>query len=916
MGAQPDGAARIFDAAVELGTPAERAAYLDAACGQDPQLRAEVEELLAHDAAASSFLGSPAGGRPPEAGAAGPAGRDDTRTGPAGPDDDLPLDFLAPTEKPGSLGRLGHYEVQQVIGRGGMGAVLKVFDDVLHRVVAIKVMAPQLAASATARRRFTREGRAQAAVAHDHVVAIHAVEEANGLPYIVMQYLAGESLQDRLDQSGPLPLVEVLRIGMQAASGLAAAHAQGLVHLDVKPANILLENGIERVKLTDFGLARAADDASLTQSGQVAGTPQYMSPEQARGEALDPRTDLFSLGGVLYAMCTGRPPFRAHTSMAVLKRVCEDAPGPIGEANTDIPEWLVAVIGKLHAKDPADRFQSAAEVAELLKGRLAQLQHPSVVAPPAAQKSAGPPPARARRWALAAAVLLCLFGGLGLTEATGVTKLTAVVVRVLTPDGTLVVEVDDPVVKVTVEGDGGLVITGAGPQEVRLRPGSYKVRASKDGKPVREELVTITHGDKRVVRVSLEGEAATAEALGKAAPGAFVILNSKGVQVGKFDTLADAVFDATGGDTIEVRGNGPFACPPIGLGNEALTIRGGNGFRPVIRLNPVGAQTATPLLETNAPLVLEGLELQRSGQKTWEPGQPEPGLVVSLGESLYVSNCRFRIDPPGAGGQICIYSHSSVCVLRNCEFLSPLGHAVSGPSDRIRLCIMDNCLGIGEHGLGISYWFSPEQADRLIQLTRNTLVNARTSIDLGLCTGPKAPAQQQPLKPIRVDATANIFGGTSAFQFGQCPQFLAKNKALAPGEAEAMLLRLLTWRDDRNLYARGGSSLSWGPLGYEAPRGPKNVADWKRFWGTPNADCLEGLIRYQGGNLLAKLMNTPEQLTPEDFRLRPDSAGYRAGKDGKNLGADIDLVGPGPAYERWKKTPEYQQWRKDTGQVK
>src|SRR5262249_3881457 len=166
---------------------------------------------------------------------------------------------------------------QGVIGGGGMGVVLKAFDENLHRVVAVKVMAPQLAASATARQRFTREARAAAAVTHDHVVTLHAVEEAGGLPYIVMQFVDGQSLQDRLDRSGSLPIREVLRIGMQAAAGLAAAHKQGLIHRDIKPANVLLENGVERVKLTDFGLARAVDDASLTQSGVVAGTPQYMS---------------------------------------------------------------------------------------------------------------------------------------------------------------------------------------------------------------------------------------------------------------------------------------------------------------------------------------------------------------------------------------------------------------------------------------------------------------------------------------------------------------------------------------------------------------------------------------------------------------------------------------------------------------
>lgn len=156
------------------------------------------------------------------------------------------LDFLTPSAKPGHLGRLGHYEVMEVIGRGGMGVVLKAFDEKLHRVVAIKVMAPALASSATARKRLIREAQAAAAVRNEHVIDIHAVEEAGRLPYLVMEYVSGLSLQERLDQEGPLEPREILRIGVQVASGLAAAHAQGLVHRDIKPANILLENGVQR----------------------------------------------------------------------------------------------------------------------------------------------------------------------------------------------------------------------------------------------------------------------------------------------------------------------------------------------------------------------------------------------------------------------------------------------------------------------------------------------------------------------------------------------------------------------------------------------------------------------------------------------------------------------------------------------
>jgi serine/threonine protein kinase len=284
-----------------------------------------------------------------------------------------PLTFLAPPVKPRQLGKLDQYEIIEIIGRGGMGIVFKALDPDLHRIVAIKVMAPQLAAVPSARGRFLREARATAAVCHEHVITIHAVEPKR-LPYLVMQFVSGVSLQDRLEKRGALQLEEILRIGMQIAQGLAAAHAQGLVHRDIKPANILLENGVERVKITDFGLARAASDARLTQSGVIVGTPQYMAPEQASGEEVDHRADLFSLGSVLYFMCTGRPPFEGVSTLAVIRRVCEEKAEPIQEINPNIPAWLGDIISRLQAKNPDERFQSAAEVADLLNRHLLELQ--------------------------------------------------------------------------------------------------------------------------------------------------------------------------------------------------------------------------------------------------------------------------------------------------------------------------------------------------------------------------------------------------------------------------------------------------------------------------------------------------------------------------------------------------------------
>jgi Tol biopolymer transport system component len=225
-------------------------------------------------------------------------------------------------------------------------------------------------------------------------------------------------LQQKLDATGPLETPEMLRLAVQIARGLAAAHAKGLIHRDIKPSNILLEQGIEtKVKLTDFGLARAADDASLTQSGVIAGTPLYMAPEQAQGDPIDHRTDLFSLGSVFYMMLSGRPPFRAPSALAVMKRVCEDTPRPIPEIIPEAPPWLCDLIGKLHAKKPEDRPQTAQDVANLLA-------HP----PSGAGTKGGRSPAvrsRRRRWRVAAVLLLALALTLGLT-AKRLTNLAAI----------------------------------------------------------------------------------------------------------------------------------------------------------------------------------------------------------------------------------------------------------------------------------------------------------------------------------------------------------------------------------------------------------------------------------------------------------------------------------------------------------
>ncbi len=260
--------------------------------------------------------------------------------------------------------RVGGYELREPVGRGAMGTVFKAFEPKLGRFVAVKLLAPQLAADPEYRHRFAREARLAAAVRHENVVAVHAVGEAGGLPYLAMEYVGGGAL-DRAVSAG-LPLAAAVRAAGEVAAGLAAAHRQGIVHRDVKPANVLLEADTGRARLTDFGLARAADDAKLSRDGDLIGTPHYMAPELANGRPATPASDLFSLGALLYVLFTGRPPFPGEVLAAVLRAVCYDEPEAPRAVRPDLPGWLEAVVLRLLRKDPAGRYASADEVAAAL----------------------------------------------------------------------------------------------------------------------------------------------------------------------------------------------------------------------------------------------------------------------------------------------------------------------------------------------------------------------------------------------------------------------------------------------------------------------------------------------------------------------------------------------------------------------
>src|SRR5690348_1298395 len=264
----------------------------------------------------------------------------------------------------------GRYFVEREIGRGGMGVVYLARDVALDRLVAIKLLPPELAAADDLRSRFLREARIAAQLSHPHIVPILAVEERAAIVFFVMGFVDGETLGERVRRAGPLPPGDAMRLMQEVAWALAHAHARGVIHRDVKPDNILIERETGRAMVTDFGIARAAE-ANTPAGGVVIGTPQYMSPEQPRGDSLDGRSDLYSLGATFFFALTGRLPIDAPTAHALMVRLTTESAPSVVSLRSVVPAPLARAVDRCLAASPDGRFASAAELAETLRGALA-----------------------------------------------------------------------------------------------------------------------------------------------------------------------------------------------------------------------------------------------------------------------------------------------------------------------------------------------------------------------------------------------------------------------------------------------------------------------------------------------------------------------------------------------------------------
>ena len=425
---------------------------------------------------------------------------------------DLGLSFLQSGVEPDEIGRLGHYRILQVLGRGGMGAVFLAEDPKLGRKVALKVMLPKIAIIPAARDRFLREAKAAASLKNDYIVTVYQVDEINSVPFLAMELLQGESLEDALRAGRSFSIPEIIQMVRDIARGLIDAHEKGLVHRDIKPGNLWLEKVSDeavRVKILDFGLARAeVEDINITEFGTIVGTPAFMAPEQARADRpIDSRADLFSLGCVLYVLCTGEIPFKADTTVGILMALALNTPVAPGQRNGSVPDELSRLTMQLLEKDPAKRPQTARDVAILLTE---MERSPGIISRRTLFRGSQPG-ASTHRLTKRTSV------GRGLRIATAViiAALAYIAGEVFlwhTRDGKVVrIESNDPSIMLAF-GGGELKVTGAYDQPVTLSPGKVDLKITRpqpDGTNFEFETdkLVVRTGDQIVLKIEvLNGE--------------------------------------------------------------------------------------------------------------------------------------------------------------------------------------------------------------------------------------------------------------------------------------------------------------------------------------------------------------------------------------------------------------------------
>ena len=824
--------------------------------------------------------------------------------------DEFVIELCQPSTNPDSIGRIGDYDLFERIGHGGMGVVYRGRDSRLGRDVALKLLKPRLAADNVFVERFLREAQAAAGINHRNVITVHAIEFVDGIPVIVMEHVQGESLRARIRRLGPLPLSDVARLGSQIADGLAAAHEQKVTHRDVKPANILLMDETDEVRITDFGLAHAEGASRLTRSGTLLGTPRYMSPEQARGDKTGPASDLFCLGSVLYTMCVGRAPFSGKNQGEVVTAVAHARVESIEQIDPTLPAWLTAVIRKLHAKNPEDRFANGKEVAAILKHPNLATENAVAVGTDDGWDDFTAPEfdANAPEFARVAAETVVEIDG---------------VVDGAKPDETGASDETGTTVRMVRRRHRWMVIIGCVLATCLLVPVVAGHFSSATDSEQLDNASLLNDGE-GITDGQSARNAADQQRLAIPAPkGQVPPLNMQNwipelfVHVFPadrwYESLDEAIDAAPDGATIEIASNRNIHVGQVRI-DKSLSIRPEIGSFPKIvsdQREPAADGGSALFVIEKGVVAFEGLSFEchhrpaRVTQKR-HPENARQSAIRCDGGTLKMAHCRVRMSP-GQPLQVGVAADDARRVdIRGCEFFG--GSAIAWYAPKGGKVSINNCVFVGQTGLVL--WCNG-QPGASIEVDRSTFVNEHMLMLL-------VPPRDDLLSKNLASRSGVVdFAMEKSLVDTRQAMVIRRAVPLQASEPKAPLLKpfelrelkepaLIAWSGDQNIYDAPQGFRAY-VVSRETVREQQSLyEDWQRLWRGNDDTSRLGEIRIDHGreSFDDSMQNA---LDAKSLNITRFENGRAASPDAAP-GALTRVVGPGPRYEAWRNTIRAKSW--------
>jgi serine/threonine protein kinase len=767
---------------------------------------------------------------------------------------------MVPLPNPGE--RLGRYLLQHEIGRGGMGMVYQAFDESLNRSVALKLMAPHLAIDELARQRFVSEARAIAAVRSPYVVVIHAVEYHFQSPFLVMEYIHGKNAQQLLQEHGPLPLETLLPIAICTAKGLLTAHEKGLTHRDVKPSNILIEAATGHVKLTDFGLARAADDTRLTRDGLIIGTPAYMAPEQINNKQVDHRADLYSFGSVLYALASGHAPYEGSNTLALLCQLAQAKVRPLREIQPQRPAWFLRLVERLHQFSAEARPQTTAEVVRELESHLDANSSTEVIrvtCDHAVDESIRPLPAPP---AVVSPATIPTPPPIAIPLASHHAKPAEISSSESWPKWMIF----------TIGGLSAFLLLLCVLLVAAIGLSGSKRDTATTIKPAKHKAATPTP----VAEVPEQASQAVVPTAKESQQAMKIVVRSKTAtatspQETAVSSLKAAIELANHGDEIILHGPGKLESECLQIRDKELTIRAAT-HEPTEIVFADDHATRGDCLNSNTTLHLEGIHFTRLPPT--EPYRGKKGSVFRmLSGDLHIQRCRFTQTGDGACLRVEATARMQIDISES-EFNGGTGNclvwndrsATSSTNPQCKLSVRDSTLT----GRTLLLFTVPPDPQLKLNLSKNVWLG-RESIRVQWTQKPTvALDRRSTARDFTIVTEGNQFQTECLIVFWP----LAEIEPFIRQQKTKRLLEVFRWNGRQNTFLPNmryshafSAELEFVPL---QPQFITTLHDWKQLWLGNEIDSREAKTNFAGGTaLFDKILHAPHALRSDEFHILP-----------------------------------------------